>query len=140
MPRGIASAVPAINEGTFGLLTAAAAIPGKNPVSDYLRMQAKAARWTKEIWADPTGGRLGEQVQGPSQSIGLMSPGIDRRWRLRYPSRGRCQSDPWHIVAGGLSSEKALDAPNSGTLEGYSHPANSLDVVLRLASGRDGAE
>jgi hypothetical protein len=142
VPRGVASALPALNEGFYGLAAAVAGLPGKNPVSDFLSQQAIASRELKDRIAGPTGGWLGRQVQGASQSVGMMLPGIAASIAsggVATPALTAAYILPGAVAQGGHSAQVALDKGRSssralmyGTLDATAEAVFSLLPVGRL--------
>lgn len=116
VPRGVASALPALNEGFYNVAGTLASIPGKNAVSDWLFSQADVSRGFKSTVAGPTGGWLGEQVQGAAQSIGLMTPGIVATYLsggAAGPAVAAAYLAPGAVTQGGQSARAAIDAGKS---------------------------
>lgn len=116
VPRGVASALPALNEGFYNVAGTLASIPGKNAVSDWLFSQADVSRGLKSTVAGPTGGWLGEQVQGAAQSIGLMTPGIVATYLsggAAGPAVAAAYLAPGAVTQGGQSARAAIDAGKS---------------------------
>lgn len=141
VPRGIASAIPAFSEGVYGLSAAVTGLPGKNVVSDWFSGQAKQSRSEKSRWAGPTGGWFGTQVQGASQSIGLMAPGILASigtGGAASPAVAAAYIAPGAIVSGGTSAQKALDQGKSaGTALRYGALDAAAEAVFeRMPVGR----
>jgi hypothetical protein len=117
VPRGIASAIPAFNEGAWGAAASLAALPGRNRLSDYFESLARTSRAMKGDVAGPTGGSwLGEMVQGASQSLGLAAPGVlatISSGGATIPGVVASYLIPGAVTQGGTSAVKALEAGKS---------------------------
>jgi hypothetical protein len=78
VPRGVAAALPAFNEGLYGTGSAAAEYigGGENAVSRWLDERADESAATRERWSPEEDTWFGRQVQGAAQSVGSMIPGL----------------------------------------------------------------
>lgn len=141
VPRGIASALPAFNEGFYNVAGTLAALPGKNRVSDEAFRLADVARAMKEDVAGPSGNWLGRQVQGASQSIGMMTPGLLATYLsggTAGPAVMAAYIAPGAVTQGGQSARAGMDAglsPGRSLLYGGTDAAAEV-LFERIPVGR----
>lgn len=141
IPRGIASAVPAFGQGVYGVGAAVAALPGKNPVSEWLLARARDAERNTKTIAGPAPSWLEQQVQGASQSIGLMTPGIVASVLtdgVAAPAVMSAYLAPGAVVQGGQSTQNGLESGLSAPRAlSYGALDAAAEVILeRLPVGR----
>lgn len=141
IPRGIASAVPAFGQGVYGVGAGLAALPGKNPVSEWLLARARDAERDTKTIAGPAPSWLEQQVQGASQSIGLMTPGIVASVLtdgVAAPAVMSAYLAPGAVVQGGQSTQKGLESGLSAPRAlSYGALDAAAEVMLeRLPVGR----
>lgn len=141
VPRGIASAAPAFNQGAWGLAATVAALPGENRVSQYFLSMARLSEQMSKDVAGPTGGWFGQQVQGASQSIGMMLPGIAATAMTggtAAPGVAAAYMAPGVISQGGRSAQKGLEAGLSPAQSLYygALDATAEAVFERIPVGR----
>lgn len=141
IPRGIASAVPAFGQGVYGVGAGLAALPGKNPVSEWLLARARDAERNTKTIAGPAPSWLEQQVQGAAQSIGLMTPGIVASVLTdgaAAPAVMGAYLAPGAVVQGGQSVQKGLESGLSAPRAlSYGALDAAAEVILeRLPVGR----
>ena len=141
VPRGIASAAPAFNEGFYNLAGTIAALPGDNSVSQEMFRLANVSRGIKETTAGPSGNWLGRQVQGASQSIGMMAPGIAASvlsGGTATPAVMAAYMLPGAVTQGGQGARQGMDAglsPERALLYGGTNAAAEV-LFERIPVGR----
>lgn len=118
VPRGLASSVPALSQGLWGVLATGAAaaddagVPGAKQARKLAMEQFKlGGENVKAVAGDDTGTWLGRMVQGTSQSIGLQAPGLAAAVATKNPAFAIA---PAMLVQGGQSAGEALEQGKSG--------------------------
>lgn len=134
-PRALASSVPALSAGMWGVVETAGAIaddagvPGGSAVRSYAKQgrqtnlkAAEAVRGPESsIWA-------GRMWQGAAQSMGMSTPGIAASVITRNPAFAIA---PVAAAVGGTAAGEALDKGKSGVLAGlYGSTQGVLEAVF----------
>lgn len=136
VPRAVAAALPAFNEGLYGTGSAIAEYVGggENRVSRWLDTRADEAAAVREQWSPEEDTWFGRQVQGAAQSVGGMIPGLAAAALTKNPAfiTGAFVA-PGAITEGGQATREAqAEGKSAGEALGYGLRSAGAEVAFGL--------